>query len=56
MESNESITILQAAGKYAEYVAARKAKRASAKSRTAKSEADTLSVSRNNTELDKFIR
>jgi transcription elongation factor GreA len=56
MESNESITILQAAGKYAEYVAARKAKRASAKSRTAKSEADSLSVSRNNTELDKFIR
>ena len=56
MESNESITILQAAGKYAEHLAARKAKRVSAKSRAAKAEADGYSVSRSNTELDKFIR
>ncbi len=54
MESNESITILQAAGKYAEHLAVRKAKRASAKSRSVKAEADP--VSGNNTELDKFIR
>ena len=56
MESNESITILQAAGKYAEHLAARKAKRVSAKSRGAKGQADSSSVSRSNTELDKFIR
>lgn len=56
MESNESITILQAAGKYAEHLAARKAKRVSAKSRGAKVQADSSSVSRSNTELDKFIR
>ena len=56
MESNESITILQAAGKYAEHLAARKAKRVSAKSRSAKGQADGYSVSHSNTELDKFIR
>ena len=56
MVSNESITILQAAGKYAEHLTLRKARRASAKSRSVKQEADAHSTSGSNTELDKFIR
>ena len=52
MEPNESITILQAAGKYAEHLAARKAKRGSARAAKAAGDVDT----RGNRELDKFIR
>ena len=56
MESNGSVTILQAAGKYAEHLTARKARRAtSSKSRAAKPQEEPAEVLRNNRELDKFI-